>query len=80
MIDKTYNPGDHEQEIYKLWEESGAFTPKIVGRRSVPVGNLPDGSRGQASEASRKNKSSDDQRPTTNRTTTNNRRQTTDHS
>jgi valyl-tRNA synthetase len=29
MIEKSYNPKDHEREIYKLWEESGNFAPKI---------------------------------------------------
>lgn len=37
-LPKAYNPNDHEQEIYKLWEESGAFTPKIVSRQSSVVG------------------------------------------
>lgn len=26
---KNYTPADHEQSIYSLWEQSGAFTPKI---------------------------------------------------
>jgi len=29
MLDKAYNPKDHEGKIYKLWEESGNFAPKI---------------------------------------------------
>lgn len=29
MIDKTYNPKDFEDEIYKKWENAGVFTPKI---------------------------------------------------
>lgn len=29
MLDKAYNPAEHEEEIYKLWESSGAFSPKI---------------------------------------------------
>ncbi len=28
-MDKTYNHKDHEEKLYKLWEDSGAFTPKI---------------------------------------------------
>ena len=27
-LSKTYEPGKHEQKIYKLWEEQGAFKPK----------------------------------------------------
>lgn len=30
-LGKTYNPSDHELDIYKLWEETGAFTPKNRG-------------------------------------------------
>jgi valyl-tRNA synthetase len=29
MMDKTYNHQLYESEIYKKWEESGAFTPKV---------------------------------------------------
>ena len=32
-MDKTYNHVDHEAKIYKLWEKSGAFTPKIAKRK-----------------------------------------------
>jgi len=32
-MDKTYNHLDHEEKIYKLWEKSAAFTPKIVKRK-----------------------------------------------
>ncbi|OGM25034.1 valine--tRNA ligase [Candidatus Woesebacteria bacterium RIFCSPHIGHO2_01_FULL_39_32] len=28
-MDKTYNHKEYEEKIYKLWEKSGAFTPKI---------------------------------------------------
>lgn len=28
-LPKAYNPAEHEEEIYKLWENSGAFSPKI---------------------------------------------------
>ncbi len=28
-MDKAYNHKDYEEKIYKMWEESGAFTPKI---------------------------------------------------
>lgn len=27
QLDKSYQPNRHEADIYKLWEESGAFTP-----------------------------------------------------
>ena len=30
-LSKTYDPGKHEQKIYKLWEEQGAFKPKHRG-------------------------------------------------
>ena len=29
IMDKNYNHKKYEENIYKLWEESGAFTPKI---------------------------------------------------
>jgi len=51
-LPKTYIPQDYEEKIYKLWEKSGAFTPKIVNRQTPDV-------RG-------KENSPDDQRPTTN--------------
>lgn len=28
-MDKAYNHLEHEEKIYKLWEDSGAFTPKV---------------------------------------------------
>lgn len=28
-LPKAYNPKDHEEKIYRLWEEGGYFTPKI---------------------------------------------------
>ena len=28
-MDKTYNPKEVEEAIYKMWEEGGYFTPKI---------------------------------------------------
>lgn len=28
MMDKIYNHKDHEEKIYRLWEKSGAFTPR----------------------------------------------------
>lgn len=30
-LGKTYEPKDHESDIYKLWEKSGAFEPKNRG-------------------------------------------------
>ena len=33
-FDKPYNPKEHEDKIYKLWEESGFFNPdKLSGDR-----------------------------------------------
>ena len=29
ILDKKYKSTDYEAKIYKLWEDSGAFTPKI---------------------------------------------------
>jgi valyl-tRNA synthetase len=29
MLEKAYNAKDYEDDIYKIWEESGAFQPKI---------------------------------------------------
>jgi len=26
---KQYNPAEHESELYRLWEESGAFKPNM---------------------------------------------------
>lgn len=31
QLPKTYNPHDHEADIYRGWEESGAFAPKNRG-------------------------------------------------
>lgn len=31
QLPKTYTPSDHEADVYKLWEESGAFAPKNRG-------------------------------------------------
>lgn len=31
-LDKTYNPGLHEDEIYKKWEDSGFFNPDNLNR------------------------------------------------
>ena len=37
-MDKTYNHLAHEEEIYGLWEKSGAFTPKIQkGKRPFVI-------------------------------------------
>lgn len=33
-MDKNYEHQKHETEIYKLWENSGEFTPKITNRKS----------------------------------------------
>ena len=33
-LTKTYDPSKHEQKIYKLWEERGAFTPKNRGDKA----------------------------------------------
>jgi len=32
-MDKAYNHTEHEEKIYKLWEDSGAFTPKIDSKK-----------------------------------------------
>ena len=66
-LPKTYNPLDHEQEIYKLWEKSGAFTPKIASSRSSEVGREDESVAGsQSAVVSRESKSSVDKRQTTN--------------
>ena len=35
LMDKAYNPKQHEDEIYKKWEDSGAFLPKGDGEPFV---------------------------------------------
>lgn len=40
-MDKTYDPKKYEPEIYKLWEKSGAFTPKINKEKKPFVIILP---------------------------------------
>jgi len=40
-LPKAYNPQDHELNIYKLWEESGAFTPKIDPKQKPFVISMP---------------------------------------
>ncbi len=32
-LDKVYEPDKHEQDIYSLWEKSGAFTPKKAAHK-----------------------------------------------
>ena len=32
-MDKAYNHLEHEEKIYKLWEDSGAFTPKVDSKK-----------------------------------------------
>ena len=31
-LPKTYNPGEYEEDIYALWEKSGAFKPRGTGK------------------------------------------------
>lgn len=40
-ISKAYNPQDNEQDIYKLWENSGAFKPKIDPDKEPFVISMP---------------------------------------
>ncbi len=37
QLPKAYNPADHEADIYKLWEESGAFEPRMTGKDGAPT-------------------------------------------
>lgn len=41
QIPKAYNAKDYEKSIYKKWETSGAFTPKINLKKSPFVISLP---------------------------------------
>jgi len=46
-MDKTYNPNEVEEKIYKMWEEGGYFTPKIDKARKpftilLPLPNAND--------------------------------------
>jgi valyl-tRNA synthetase len=46
-MDKVYNHTKYEQEIYSLWEKSGAFTPKIDNKKKpftilLPLPNAND--------------------------------------
>lgn len=36
-LPKAYNPSDHEASIYKMWEDSGAFTPTTVSSQPSPA-------------------------------------------
>lgn len=40
-LPKSYNPQDHEDKIYSLWEKSGAFTPKIDPDKQPFVISMP---------------------------------------
>lgn len=40
-LPKAYNALDHEQNIYHLWEESGAFVPKIDSGKKPFVISMP---------------------------------------
>lgn len=40
-LPKAYNALDHEQNIYHLWEESGAFVPKIDSSKKPFVISMP---------------------------------------
>jgi valyl-tRNA synthetase len=40
-LPKSYNPQDYEDKIYKLWEKSGAFTPKIDPKKKPFVISMP---------------------------------------
>jgi valyl-tRNA synthetase len=41
QIPKVYNAKDYEQDIYKQWEKSGAFTPKIDPKKKPFTISLP---------------------------------------
>lgn len=48
---KTYEPKEHEEKIYKLWENAGAFKPKFAEQRGLHAdkrGKLRRGQRGSA--------------------------------
>lgn len=40
-LPKSYNPQDHENKIYSLWEKSGAFTPKVDPDKQPFVISMP---------------------------------------
>lgn len=40
-LPKAYNPQDHEETIYKRWEKSGAFTPKIEEGKKPFIISMP---------------------------------------
>ena len=37
VLEKNYNPKDSEEQIYRLWEESGSFSPQNQGQPFVIV-------------------------------------------
>lgn len=40
-LPKSYSPQDYEDKIYRLWEKSGAFTPKIDPKKKPFVISMP---------------------------------------
>src|SRR3989344_1471511 len=36
-IPKAYNAQDHEDRIYKMWEQSGAFAPDLTKEKSFSI-------------------------------------------
>lgn len=40
-LPKTYDPGQYEPDVYALWEESGAFSPKNRGNKNSYVIVVP---------------------------------------
>jgi valyl-tRNA synthetase len=40
-IPKAYNAKDHEDRLYKMWEKSGAFTPKIDKKKKPFTISIP---------------------------------------
>ena len=54
-MDKVYNHSLHEQNIYSLWEKSGAFTPK-VDKKKKPFTIImpPPNARGEMRDARRR--------------------------
>ena len=41
IFDKPYNPKEHEEKIYKLWEESGFFNPDVCIEKRVTKNDAP---------------------------------------
>jgi len=39
LFQKPYNPADHEEKIYKMWEESGYFNPDTLVSKGIVTTN-----------------------------------------